>query len=81
MSNPFIINLFYLQLKDFFVFQSTIMHEFIHALGLYHVQSREDRDKYVEIKWDNIKEKVKHNFKMLKRVEHESAPGMKISFD
>ena len=65
MSNPFIINLFWLQLfkKDFFKLQSTIIHEFIHALGLYHVQSREDRDKYVEIKWDNIKEKTKHNFK------------------
>ena len=58
--------MFRLQLKDFFKFQSTIIHEFIHALGLYHVQSREDRDKYVEIKWDNIQEKAKHNFKIHK---------------
>ena len=42
------------------------MHEFIHALGMYHVQSRTDRDKYVEIKWDNIPEDAKHNFKIKK---------------
>ena len=41
---------------------STIMHEFIHSLGMYHVQSRADRDKYVEIKWDNIKKGKEHNF-------------------
>ena len=29
----------------------------------YHVQSREDRDKYVEIMWDNIKPGKEHNFK------------------
>ena len=44
-------------------FNSTIQHEFIHALGAYHVQSRSDRDDFVEIKWDNIKEAQKHNFK------------------
>ena len=42
---------------------STTQHEFIHALGAYHVQSRSDRDDFVEIKWDNIKEAQKHNFK------------------
>ena len=42
------------------------MHEFIHALGMYHVQSRTDRDTYVEIKWDNIPEDAKHNFKIKK---------------
>ena len=41
----------------------TIQHEFIHALGQFHVQSRPDRDQYVTIMWDNIKQGKEHNFK------------------
>ncbi|XP_063709431.1 seminal metalloprotease 1-like [Culicoides brevitarsis] len=41
---------------------ATIMHEFIHALGFYHMQSTYDRDDYVEIKWDNITPGMEHNF-------------------
>jgi len=39
-----------------------IEHEFLHAIGLYHHQSRSDRDYYVKIIWGNIPEKVRHNF-------------------
>uniref|UniRef100_A0A1B6HU16 Metalloendopeptidase n=1 Tax=Homalodisca liturata TaxID=320908 RepID=A0A1B6HU16_9HEMI len=39
-----------------------IMHELLHALGLYHQQSASNRDQYVQINWQNIKEGRERNF-------------------
>ncbi|XP_067456281.1 meprin A subunit beta-like [Thunnus thynnus] len=43
----------------------TVEHEFLHALGLYHEQSRYDRDDYVTIIWKNIKDGYRDNFQKL----------------
>ncbi|KAJ8272787.1 hypothetical protein GJAV_G00093440 [Gymnothorax javanicus] len=41
---------------------ATIEHEFLHALGFWHEQSRSDRNDYVTIMWDRISEGREHNF-------------------
>ncbi|XP_026121721.1 meprin A subunit beta-like [Carassius auratus] len=50
----------------------TVEHEFLHALGFWHEQSRSDRDDYVTIMWDQIEEGHKHNFNLHNETESSS---------
>ncbi len=43
----------------------SIMHEFIHAAGFFHEQSRPDRDQFVQIIAENIEEGKEHNFDLV----------------
>ena len=42
-----------------------ILHEFMHTIGFFHEQNREDRDQYVKILWDNIDDNNKPQFKKI----------------
>lgn len=41
----------------------TVVHELLHTLGFYHMQSSPDRDDYVKIVWENIVQPARHNFR------------------
>ncbi|RWS20152.1 Astacin-like metalloprotease toxin, partial [Leptotrombidium deliense] len=43
----------------------TILHEIMHAIGFYHAHSRIDRDEFLNIYWNNIKDKFKSQFRKL----------------
>ncbi|KAM9426785.1 high choriolytic enzyme 1-like [Pholidichthys leucotaenia] len=44
------------------IYFGIIQHEIIHALGFYHEHNRDDRDKHVQIRWENISPKMAFNF-------------------
>lgn len=52
----------------------TSMHEFMHAIGYQHEQSRSDRDKYVKIIWKNIPNKYRNNFEIDNNADLQGLP-------
>ncbi|XP_043921781.1 meprin A subunit beta-like [Protopterus annectens] len=57
---------------------ATIEHEFFHALGFWHEQSRADRDDYVTIMWDNIESGHSHNFN---KYDDSTSDSLNVPYD
>lgn len=55
----------YVFLNNHCMKRNDILHELMHVLGFFHEHSRPDRDKYIEIKWENIFDDNKKNFKLV----------------
>jgi len=46
------------------LYQGTVMHEMLHAMGFWHEQSRDDRDQYIAIDTSKIMQGMEYNFAM-----------------
>lgn len=55
-----------------------IMHELMHSIGIWHEQSRMDRDNYVEVLWSNIKPGKENNFL---KYEHGKLDTLNLPYD
>lgn len=51
-----------LTLSDYCLRKGTIMHEMLHALGFYHMQSTYNRDEFIRINYENIVPSASFNF-------------------
>jgi len=46
-----------------------IQHETLHSMGFYHEMSRPDRDDYIHILWENIKDGKERNFEIVEEMD------------
>ncbi|XP_053288046.1 meprin A subunit beta [Pleuronectes platessa] len=48
---------------------ATVQHEFLHALGFFHEQSRYDRDDHVKILFENVEKGFENNFEKVNKTD------------
>jgi len=61
-------------------YHGTIVHELLHAVGLWHEQSRYDRDNYITVHIDKVTKYAQFNFD-LKLANESSTYGVPYSYD
>lgn len=59
----------------------TCIHEMMHTIGFIHEQSRPDRDKYIRVFYDRIKQGLEHNFEKYTVREVKTLPSNKEFYD
>ena len=56
-----------------------VVHELLHSLGFLHMHTANERDEFLVVKWDNIKDSAVFNFHQFK--SHVSMFGTSFDYD